>query len=54
MKDILSLFGQKQFITPRVTPESRTLIDIVLSNTESVVSFKDVIPLDLNDYVTIA
>ena len=56
LKDIISLHGYKQVIKKptRVTEESSTLIDIILSNSESVLSKIAVVPLSLTDHDMIA
>ena len=52
LKDIIRLQGYKQLIKSptRVTSESSTLIDVILTNNEHVISATDTSPLNLSDH----
>ena len=52
LKDMLTLFGFKQLIKEptRITEETSTLIDIILTNNNSVISKVGVLPLSLSDH----
>ena len=52
LKDIITVHGYNQLInTPtRITKESSTLIDIILTNNQSVISATGIAPLNLSDH----
>ena len=52
LKDIITLQGFDQLIKKptRVTPETSTLIDVILTNNKAVIADVDVVPLSLSDH----